>query len=39
MLIKVVNNNNNNNIYIDCMVQFLSSFDAEQNGERIMEIG
>ena len=29
----------NKNIYIDCLVQFFSSVDAEQYGERIMKIG
>ena len=29
----------NKNIYIDCLVSFFSSVDAEQNGERILKIG
>ena len=35
MLIKVANNS----IYTGCLVPFLSSFEAEQYGKRIMEIG
>ena len=29
----------NKNIYIDCLVPFFSSVDAEQYGERIIKIG